>query len=330
MAPAPGSPPVLNGNLAATVLSGDTIQFSLQDTGRVLFNLTFSLDLPTFATSCSAGFPLGADKKRPAQNMTLAAAAAACGAQSNCTAFTAGARVACDGAPLDALEAVPVWFAGPSAYNLKGMFTDGDPGFRTFARPDNGSAYLAAAVRLAPSAAVAPDERIVGLGQGGWSLDGPCPNGPQDGAAVVPVQRNGQTLNLQQRKFQVTIPFAASSSGYGFLFNMPGYGAVSVGAKGVGGMAWQAHAALSLDVWVRVLGRAAARPRCRLLVHCSPPQPLQVTGAAAGAGTSLASIYTQYADATGHAPPLRVEAMRFWQSRDRYKSSAITQGVAAQ
>jgi len=43
---------------------------------------------------------------------------------------------------------------------------------------------------------------------------------------------------------------------------------------------------------------------------------------------SAAPIYEQYADATGHAPMLREDAMIFWQSRNRYKSSAIALDVA--
>ncbi len=37
---------------------------------------------------------------------------------------------------------------------------------------------------------------------------------------------------------------------YGFLFNMPGYGSVTVGDKGTGGMAWSADADVGLDFWV--------------------------------------------------------------------------------
>ena len=77
---------------------------------------------------------------------------------------------------------------------------------------------------------------------------------------------------------------------------MPGYGHVVVGDSGVGGMLWQADAALDLDMWVT-------------------------------AGSHDA-VYKQYADATGHAPMLREDAMIFWQSRNRYKSSAIALGVA--
>lgn len=43
---------------------------------------------------------------------------------------------------------------------------------------------------------------------------------------IVPLERNGQSLNLHQRKFHVTIPYVYSSAGYGFVYNMPGYGQV--------------------------------------------------------------------------------------------------------
>lgn len=124
-------------------------------------------------------------------------------------------------------------------------------------------------------------ERIYGLGQGNWT-------GVNDGCAagqehVVPLERNGQTVDLQQSKFHISIPFAYSSAGYGFLFNMQGYGSVTVGPKGIGGMTWSAEAALGLDMWVSALP--------------------------SGAHASAAPLYAQYADATGHAPPLREEAM---------------------
>ena len=49
---------------------------------------------------------------------------------------------------------------------------------------------------------------------------------------IVPFIRNGQAVDLLQRKFHVAIPFAYSTAGYGVLFNMPGYGGVTVGARG--------------------------------------------------------------------------------------------------
>ena len=75
---------------------------------------------------------------------------------------------------------------------------------------------------------------------------------------------------------------------------MPGYGAVTIGAHGVGGASWSQAASLYLDFWVSALPTGIAAP-------------------------NAGPIYKQYADATGHAPPLRENAMMFWQSRNRYK-----------
>ena len=172
-----------------------------------------------------------------------------------------------------------------------------------FAASPTYAPYLAATLNTSAGDA---QERIFGLGQGGWTGEAPvgCPTLPVTTQAVVPLQRNGQTINLQQRKFHVSIPFAYSSAGYGFLYHQPGYGAVTVGALGVGGMSWSSEAVLGLDFWA--------------------------TGLPAGAQPGDASaIYRQYADATGHAPPLREDAMLFWQSRNRYMSSAIALAVAA-
>jgi len=145
-------------------------------------------------------------------------------------------------------------------------------------------------------------ERIYGLGQGNWTKEGGCATGGNQ--RVVPLERNGQRVNLQQRKFHVSIPFVYSTAGYGFLFNMFGYGSVQVGDMGVGGMAWRGEAAKYLDFWVTSL-----------------PATVPITAAE--------PIYKQYADATGHAPALREDAMIFWQSRNRYKSSAIALSIAS-
>jgi alpha-D-xyloside xylohydrolase len=84
---------------------------------------------------------------------------------------------------------------------------------------------------------------------------------------------------------------------------MPGYGSVSVGTSGTGGHAWTSLADTGLDFWVSAL--PAAIP-----------------------ATNAAPIYSQYADATGHAPMLREDAMIFWQSRNRYMTSKIALDVA--
>lgn len=94
-----------------------------------------------------------------------------------------------------------------------------------------------------------------------------------------------------------------SSAGYALLWHMGGYGSASVGTLGVGGTRWHADAALAIDLWVSTAPAGA-----------KPPHPY---------------VYAQYADATGHAPPMRPEALLFWQSRNRYTSSAIALDVAA-
>ena len=103
-------------------------------------------------------------------------------------------------------------------------------------------------------------ERIYGLGQGNWTAEGGCPSGPQ---RVVPLERNGQTVNLQQRKFHVSIPFVTSTAGYGFLFNMPGYGEVQIGAHGVGGGGVRRPVRLHDDVLRRLPRRGPRRRRRR-------------------------------------------------------------------
>ena len=51
-------------------------------------------------------------------------------------------------------------------------------------------------------------------GQGGWTPEGGCPADGAEGAQIVPLERNGQTINLQQRKFHISIPFLTSTAGY--------------------------------------------------------------------------------------------------------------------
>jgi alpha-glucosidase (family GH31 glycosyl hydrolase) len=169
------------------------------------------------------------------------------------------------------------------------------------------SGFLTAGLSLAANAT---DERIFGLGQGNWtSYDSPgCASGGPE--RIVPLERNGQTVGLQQQKFHVTIPFAYSTAGYGFLWNMPGAGRVDVGHAGVGGMEWTAEAATGLDFWVT-----------------GPPPGAPTLSSGATKAVAMAEVYKSYADATGHAPPLREDAMIFWQSRNRYKSSDIVLAV---
>ena len=147
--------------------------------------------------------------------------------------------------------------------------------------------------------------RVYGLGQGGWTAsDGSGCAGGNDTEHVVPLLRNGQSVNLLQRKFHISIPFVYVTNGdtnqYGLLFNHGGYGNIDVDQAG--GQKWSQDAALNVDLWV-------------------------TTNSADNSGPG--DIYEHYADATGHSPPLREDAMIFWQSRNRYKSSDIVETVAA-
>ena len=94
----------------------------------------------------------------------------------------------------------------------------------------------------------------------------------RDKQVVVPLERNGQTVGLHQRKFFVAIPFAYSTAGYGFLFNMPGSGTVTVGKAGTGGMSWSSEADTLLDFWVTVRQlRHHFWPFLAIISSCPPP-----------------------------------------------------------
>jgi hypothetical protein len=49
--------------------------------------------------------------------------------------------------------------------------------------------------------------------QGGWNQGVPFCAMPKDKQVVVPLERNGQTVALHQRKFFVSIPFIYSTGG---------------------------------------------------------------------------------------------------------------------
>ena len=49
--------------------------------------------------------------------------------------------------------------------------------------------------------------------QGNWTDEGGCPAAGLAGARIVPLERNGQKVNLQQRKFHISIPFLYSTAG---------------------------------------------------------------------------------------------------------------------
>ena len=76
-----------------------------------------------------------------------------------------------------------------------------------------------------------PAERFYGLGQHQHGL----------------LDQKGAVIDLVQRNTEVSVPFALSSRGYGFLWNMPGVGRVELGANRT---RWAADAARQIDYWV--------------------------------------------------------------------------------
>ncbi len=107
------------------------------------------------------------------------------------------------------------------------------------------------------------------------------------------LDQKGIVLDLVQRNTEVSIPFLVSSRGYGFLWNSPAVGRVELGETGT---RWVADSSRQIDYWVTV--------------------------------GSPAEIAAQYADATGHAPPLPAWAAGFWQSKLRYRTQEELLAVA--
>lgn len=106
--------------------------------------------------------------------------------------------------------------------------------------------------------------------------------------------QKGSIIDLVQRNTEVCVPFALSSRGYGFLWNMPGAGRVELGSNHT---RWSAKAARQIDYWVTT-------------------------------GRSPADIVSHYGKATGLPPMLPQWASGFWQSKLRYRDQAELLEVA--
>ncbi len=104
----------------------------------------------------------------------------------------------------------------------------------------------------------------------------------------------GCNLELAQRNSQVSIPFAVSSVGYGFLWNTPAVGRVSFGANYT---EWHAEAVKEMDYWIT----AADTP---------------------------AQIVNNYTAVTGRAPVMSEELLGLWQCKLRYRTQEEVLSVA--
>ncbi|NPV53452.1 MAG: glycoside hydrolase family 31 protein [Firmicutes bacterium] len=104
----------------------------------------------------------------------------------------------------------------------------------------------------------------------------------------------GCELELAQRNSQANIPFALSSLGYGFLWNNPAYGRVSLARNCT---QWVAEVTPLIDYWVT-------------------------------AGNTPAEIVEMYTQVTGRVPMMPYFASGFWQCKLRYHNQEELLGVA--
>lgn len=104
----------------------------------------------------------------------------------------------------------------------------------------------------------------------------------------------GCVLELAQRNSQVTVPFAVSSLGYGFLWNNPAVGRVSFGKNYT---EWQAEAAKEMDCWITV-------------------------------GNNPAQIIENYTAVTGRTAVMPGGLLGLWQCKLRYRTQDEVMEVA--
>jgi alpha-D-xyloside xylohydrolase len=98
----------------------------------------------------------------------------------------------------------------------------------------------------------------------------------------------GCVLDLEQRNSQVSVPFAVSSLGYGFLWNNPAVGRVIFGQNRT---EWQAAASKELDYWLT-------------------------------AGEDPKDLLCRYTAVTGRAPEMPDDLLGLWQCKLRYRTQA--------
>lgn len=108
------------------------------------------------------------------------------------------------------------------------------------------------------------------------------------------MDQKGCILELAQRNSQVSIPFALSNLGYGFLWNNPAIGKVMFGKNYT---EWQAEATDRMDYWIT-----------------ADDTPLQ--------------IIQNYTEVTGRAPMMPENLLGLWQCKLRYRTQEEVLEVA--
>ena len=104
----------------------------------------------------------------------------------------------------------------------------------------------------------------------------------------------GCILELAQRNSQISVPFALSSYGYGFLWNNPAVGKASFGKNYT---EWRAEATDQMDYWIT-------------------------------ADDSPAQIVKNYTDVVGRAPMMPESLLGLWQCKLRYRTQKEVLEVA--
>lgn len=104
----------------------------------------------------------------------------------------------------------------------------------------------------------------------------------------------GCVLELAQRNSQITVPFAVSSLGYGFLWNNPAVGKASFGKNYT---EWIAECTKEMDYWITV-------------------------------GEDAKEIVEHYTAVTGRAPMIPEGLLGLWQCKLRYRTQDEVLGVA--
>lgn len=108
------------------------------------------------------------------------------------------------------------------------------------------------------------------------------------------LDQKGCVLELAQRNSQISIPFAVSSLGYGFLWNNPAVGRASFGKNYT---EWHSEASKEIDYWITV-------------------------------GDGPSDIVKNYTAVTGRAPHMPEDLLGLWQCKLRYRTQEEVLTVA--
>ena len=108
------------------------------------------------------------------------------------------------------------------------------------------------------------------------------------------LDQKGCVLELAQRNSQISIPFAVSSLGYGFLWNNPAVGRASFGKNYT---EWHSEASKEIDYWITV-------------------------------GDGPSDIVKNYTSVTGRAPHMPEDLLGLWQCKLRYRTQEEVLTVA--